>query len=174
MNRTLAIISTLAILSLPAVAFAQGPPCDGNGPRAGRGGGPGGGHHGPNPEKLAERAQKAGVDDATIDKIKGVVKASEKGIKDLQGEKREARKTLHELMGADNPNTQKVLQQVELLGHIRTELQKKRVGMQLEIRKLVTADQWKTMHPKRGEGRRGKGMRGKRGEGKGMGRGMGR
>ena len=52
----------------------------------------------------------------------------------MQGEKQEARKALHELMSADKPNTQKIMQQVELLGHIRTELQKKRVGMQLEIR----------------------------------------
>lgn len=157
MKRTLSLVAVIALLSVPAAAFAQG--------RGGRGGGP----DGPRGARMAERAKDAGVSDATITKIKAIVDKNREGMKDLRGEKQEARDALHDLMQADKPNSKKIMEQIELLGHIRTELQKKRVGMQLEIRKLVTSSQWDAMRPGRG----GKGMRGQRGRG-GRGRGMGR
>jgi len=124
MNRVIIALAVLAVC-LPGAAFAQG-----------RGGGP-----------MMEKVLKdvVGLSDAQIGKIQDLQYKADREKIDIHHELQKARLDLEQMMRADKPNRSKVLGQVEKIGALETNLKKNRVGLMLDIRGLVTADQWQKM-----------------------------
>ncbi|OIP29072.1 MAG: hypothetical protein AUK47_28350 [Deltaproteobacteria bacterium CG2_30_63_29] len=146
--RTRALLVFIAIsLFLPAAAFAKGP-------RDGRGPGP---HLGPpSPEMLVERATEAGIDEATIEQLLAIMEANKDVMETLQKELMAAHDELRALVEADAPDRDAILQQVEAVGAMETDLRKQHLSIELEVRSLLTPEQWAQlrppMGPMRGEG----------------------
>ncbi len=120
-------IATLAVLAVCFPATVQAQP---------RGGGP-----------MMEQVLKArvGLSDAQIGQIQDLQYKADREKIDIHHELQKARLDLEQLMRVAKPDRAKVLGQVEKIGALETELKKNRVGLMLQIRTLVTPEQWQKM-----------------------------
>ena len=90
--------------------------------------------------------------------------------------------TMEPLIRADQPDEAKILAQIDKVAQARAELEKANARMLFEIRRQLTAEQWKTLQAERNSRHEHPGMNGEgrgqwggqdRGMGHGQGRGMG-
>jgi len=133
MNRvgvSLYLLAVLALVGQPALARPPGH-------------GPGGGKHGPPPldRVLEKHAEELGIDDETLDAIAELVEATRPELDKKHDEIRDLRKGFHELLGADEPDRELVLQQIETIGEAEIELHKLEIEMLLDIRSMLTPEQ---------------------------------
>lgn len=125
-------------LAAPAAAFGRGHP--------GRGGHGGPGGHGPHLGAMIDHhAELLGLDEDTRATIRQIVEDSHAERKELRRETKEARAILHEMLEADVPDRDAVLDQVERVGELKTASKKHRVETLLEIRSLLTPEQRATL-----------------------------
>ncbi len=121
------------------------------------------------PGRLDRAAERLGLDDGTLAKVKARAYAAQKEAITAKAELKVARIELHRLLDTDAPDKEAVLAQVERVGQLETALRRLKVSALLDIRGMLTPEQrakLKTM--KRGrrdrEGRRGRrGPRDRRG-----------
>jgi Spy/CpxP family protein refolding chaperone len=104
-------------------------------------------NHPPSPMsalKLAERfSDQLGISSKTLDAIKSkVYDAQEEHIK-LEAELKLARLNLKRAMEQDEPNRDKVMQKVEKVGRLETDLKKQRITLMLSVRSILTPKQRK-------------------------------
>ena len=92
---------------------------------------------------------------------------------DLRANVEKARITLEPLIGAEQPEENKILQQMDRLSQAENELRKDEMRQQLEIRKVLTPDQWRRVQDeRRNPGPQAQpGPGGRQGKGQGKGRG---
>ena len=161
-------------LMVAGVASAQGP-------AAGRGMGPGfgghrppfeqamgpGGNHGKwwnNPKvietlKLTDDQRKA---------MDGILLEHREKLIDLRANVQKAELLMEPLMGVDQPNEAKILEQIDKVAQARAELEKANARFLLALRGKLMPEQWKTLQAERAnrQAHGGWEQRGQRGEGR--------
>jgi Spy/CpxP family protein refolding chaperone len=68
---------------------------------------------------------------------------------DLRAALEKAQVTMQPLMNADQPDEKQILSQIDRVHQTQAELQKDEVRLQLDVRKILTADQWKKLQDER-------------------------
>jgi len=132
--------------------------------------GPGGGRHfGPRPHvgrMLEKHADELGLDEATLSQIRDVVANAREQSKAVRQAQRQEQRVLRELMAQPSPDRAAIMSQLEVIGQLRTELGKQRMGSWLEVRSLLTPEQLEKLKQLRSERRREfrKRFHGRRGE----------
>lgn len=134
MNRvgiSVLIASVLVLVASQALARPPGPP-----------------HHGgpaPGPPPLdrilEHHAEELGIDEATLDAIAELVETIRPELIKKHDEIRDLRRGFHELLEADEPDRELVLQQIEIIGEAEIELHKLEIEMLLDIRSMLTPEQ---------------------------------
>jgi len=122
----------VALVSLVGAAAARAPFGGSfHGPR-------GGDHH----ERFLERyADRLGVDDETRSRIEQKFDASRKQAEPLHIALREAHHELHEMLRAEEPDRDAILDQADRIGALEVELRKLRLTTLLEVRGMLTPEQ---------------------------------
>jgi len=128
-----------ALLLAPGFASAQP---GGMGP-GGHGRGRGPGEMGPG--KMIVIAERLGVSDATLRRIKDKVFAAREQSIDLRGNVDKARLQLHRLLDADAPDESAIMKQIDAIGKLEIQLRKSRIGLMLSVHKLLTPAQRKQL-----------------------------
>ncbi len=95
--------------------------------------------------KNAELVQKLQISDTQLQQLEQVFQESRLHLIDLHAalEKQEA--LLEPLTEADNPDESQVYAQIDKVASARAELEKAHTRMLLNIRKILTTDQWKKL-----------------------------
>jgi Spy/CpxP family protein refolding chaperone len=121
-----------------------------------------------NPDVIEALASEVGVDQAVLAKIKTLVYNANREAIDLRAEVQRERLTLRQLLDDPQPDSKKVLKQVENVGAAETKIRKNRVQLILQVRELLTPEQrQKLQHlvaERGGHGRGGPGWFGPAGE----------
>lgn len=101
--------------------------------------------------KDADLVKELGISDDQVQKIEQIFLDSRLKLVDLKGnlEKEEIR--MEPMMQADTPNEQAILAQIDKIAAARAELEKANARMNLGIRRVLTADQWKKLQAKQQE-----------------------
>jgi len=134
------------------------------GPGGGRGPGPGFGEHRPpmerafgmqdehgrwwNNPKAIERLKLTDEQRETFD---GIFLEHREKLIDLRATEEKAELELEPLIGADQPNEAKILQQIDKVAQARAELEKANARFLLAIRGKLTPEQWKQIQAFRSE-----------------------
>jgi Spy/CpxP family protein refolding chaperone len=92
-----------------------------------------------------ESLKEVGLNQEQINKIEKLKYDSDKKILDLQHELEKTHLELKQQMKSDSPNKSKVFGLIGKIGKIKTNQKKNRVGVMLDIRHLVTPEQWGKM-----------------------------
>ncbi len=132
--RSITIASLAALLAL-LLAAGQGfarPPFHG-GFMEGRG------HH--EERFLDEYADRLGLDEATREKIRATIDASQAESEPLRDQVHDGYRTLRELLMQDAPDRDAVMKQAEEVGELRLALAKLRLATLLDVRALLTPKQ---------------------------------
>lgn len=69
----------------------------------------------------------------------------EKGMVDLSSGIRTKQLELRELWAADSPDADKINSKIEEIGKLRTEIEKKKTNHLLEVKKILTEEQWEKL-----------------------------
>lgn len=101
-------------------------------------GGPPGGHRG---MMLLGCAEKIGLEEAQIDKIKSIHLSSQKNIIKLRADLEIARLELKELMHSDNPDKSRVNKKIDELSQLRAKIHKIEAGTKIDVMSTLTAEQ---------------------------------
>ncbi len=96
--------------------------------------------------KNAEVVQKLQLSDDQLQRLEKIFQDSRLHLIDLHAalEKEEAQ--LEPLVEAENPDEGQVNSQIDKVAAARAELEKGNTRMLLELRKVLTTEQWKTLH----------------------------
>jgi Spy/CpxP family protein refolding chaperone len=149
----LTAIAGLLMIATPALAGG------------GSGGGPGGGMGGPGMrgQHLERMFEEADLDPATEDKVRAIVTEAREAHRPMREKMRAARIELNDLLEADPPDAAAVVAQADEIGVLLAQAQKMRVATLLQVRSVVTVDEWRDL--RRGlDGAFGPGRRGPRAE----------
>jgi len=121
-----------------------------------------------------ERGGIPGLTAEQKEQIKKIRLETQKAMLPLQSQIEVKAAELKSLLVSDNPAAGAVNAKLDEIGSLRTQVQKKRVAQELEIRKLLTPEQRVSFDQRllKGFDRMGDGMRKGMGMGGGMGRGM--
>jgi Spy/CpxP family protein refolding chaperone len=145
------------MLLLSATAFAQGPPSPGMMPPPGPGrdfvyfqrGGPGPEHGPMGPMgrwwKNSEVVKKVGVSDEQVQKIEHVFQDHRLKLIDVRAALEKEEVKLQPMIEADSPNDQQIMAQIDRVANARAQLEKANAQMLLDIRHILTLDQWKKL-----------------------------
>jgi len=137
------ISSTFSALALAAALLLGGGVAWAGGPHGhGRHGGGG---------FMAHHADALGLDEDARERIETIVEESHQEAELLHAQKREAKRRLHELLEADEPDRGAVMGQVERLGALDTEKHKLRIGTMMRIRAELSPQQRERMKEMREE-----------------------
>ncbi len=123
--RKLAVFVALSLLALPLAALAR----------------PGG----PPPAVMKKIMKDIGLTDSQIKQIEELHFKAEREKLDLRHELAKARLDLQQLMNAAQPDQGAIFGQLDRIGAIQVKQKKNRVGLMLQIRKLMTPEQWQKM-----------------------------
>ncbi len=131
---TLTLLGVLALLAAPALAQ----PADGR-PHPPPRGAP----DGPPPlDRLLERhADELGIGEETLDAIAEVVEATRPELDKNHDAIRDLRRGFHELLAADEPDRELVMQQIELIHEEEMALHKLEIELLLDIRSMLSPEQ---------------------------------
>ena len=132
--RQLHWVPALALLTLCGVAHAQPP-------------GPGA-HRGPPPLHLIvqHRGAELGLEAAVLEEIERIGEESEEMLRPLKEEIDAAREEMRAMMQADAPDRKEVLRQVDRIGELSHKAARQRIEFALEIRTLLTVEEWEALH----------------------------
>jgi Spy/CpxP family protein refolding chaperone len=114
---------------------------------------PMGGRHGQRPllhRIIERRAAELGVEDATVTAIVKIAEAARANLEALRLDVWDARQTLDQSMEAEELDRDAILAQTEALCEARKALRLAEVGVQLEIRAQLTAEQWQALQAQLG------------------------
>ena len=133
-SRPFAAASLALLLGLPIYAAAKG---------EGQGGpGHGRGRHAPSMARMLEKnADRLQLDTNTLTRIQQIDVAQKERSKETRERVKAEHQKLHEMLQADAPSEGAVLAQVDVIGDLRTDLQKERLSSMLQMRALLTPAQ---------------------------------
>lgn len=120
--------------------------------RPGGHGGPGGPGHGPPLHVVLEhRADEIGVSPEIVQAVRELALAEEEASESLRQSLRERHEALREAIEAERPVEADVMAASAELGVAETAMREHHLRMTLEIRALLTPEQWEALRPPRGE-----------------------
>jgi len=141
-----ALVLSLSTL-LAGIALAGGP-------MGGPMGGPGGPHHGPEGRPhggpdigmmMEHNAERLGLSDETIAKIRDISDASRKGREGLEKDLDARSDELRKLLDQDAPDRSAVMAKADAIGALKTKLRKSQLEAMLDVRALLTPEQRKEL-----------------------------
>ncbi len=89
--------------------------------------------------------EQVGLNDEQIEQIEQLRHQADRARLDLRHAVEEVRLDIERAMQADRPDEKAVLAHIDRLGELETRLKKNRIGLMLDIRKLLTPEQWQKM-----------------------------
>lgn len=113
-----------------------------HGDRAAMAGPPFGGGEPRIAEMLEQDAAAIGLDEETLERLRGVVAAARGEEERIHGEVRAARLVLRDLLSAEKPDEAAVMRQADVLGALETDALKHRLRTLLAVRPLLTDEQF--------------------------------
>lgn len=127
----LALVALLA--SSTALARPPGPP----------------GPHGPPPPPIGDvvlkNAVELGLSEEVTQAVSDIAESSRSTVQGLREDLKDARDVLHDLLDAEVPDRGAALDQVRMVGDMETALRETEMGTMLDIRSLLTSEQWETL-----------------------------
>jgi Spy/CpxP family protein refolding chaperone len=117
-------MAVLGMFLLPALALAEPPPLAGP-PLAGK--------------KLMH---EIGLSDQQIEKVQELSLKADREQIDIRADLDKAHLDMRQLLSADKPDQKAVFAQIEKIGALEIRMKKNRIGLMLEVRKLMTPAQW--------------------------------
>ncbi len=134
--------------------------------------GKGGGLGNLNPERIDRMAEKLSLSPDTTERIKNLVFTNQKKRIEIEAKAKSAQLELRRQLDQDTPDRDRIMSQIQGLGTHQIDMRKLRVGLLLDIRSLLTADQRRGLKKMLRRGKRGKHARrgGKRGKRRGKGK----
>ncbi|MBN2494019.1 MAG: periplasmic heavy metal sensor [Deltaproteobacteria bacterium] len=124
----IATLGAMGLLALPAAA------------QPGPEGAPG--LRGPGKAMMKKVMREVGLSEQQIGKIQALQYEADRARIDIRHELQKARLELQRLMEQDKPNKKEIFTQIERIGAIELQLKKNRLGLMLDIRALVSPEQW--------------------------------
>jgi len=169
MKQILSVFTTLLVLGAAAFAQAEQAPGPGGPPPEGPGrGGPppmqreppmGALHPGPGGRWWGNRelAQKLGITADQQKKMDDILQQHRLSLVDLRATLEKQELTLEPLVSADQPEEGRILAQIDKVAQARAELEKANARMLLDIRRVLTPEQWQKLKaespaPRRAQG----------------------
>ncbi len=128
---TRVVLATLLVGGLASVALAW--PGAGPGERGGRGG------RGMHLERMLDDAD---LTPETADRVRSIFEQSREAHRPMRKLIREAQAKLHDLLDADEPDAAAVIAQADEVGNLIGQAQRMRVSTLLQVRSVVTAEEW--------------------------------
>lgn len=124
-----ALFGLVGVIGLSSVALAH------------RGEG-GGCRHGQPLKRLESRLDGLGLPQETLDSAHALLDKAREDSRGIHGQIRDARDQMQELMRAEKPDIDAVLAQADTVGGLETSAKKARLKTVLELRAMLTPDQW--------------------------------
>ncbi|MDP7039412.1 MAG: hypothetical protein QGI45_09655 [Myxococcota bacterium] len=114
--------------------------------------------------KLLERAaDDLGLSDDVLEKVKAASYEADRAAIEIRSKLDRARLDFQQMMSSDNPSEKKMMELVEEMGGLETNLRKNRIGLLLKVRPLLTKEQRKKLKKiLRKERKRQRGERGEK------------
>jgi Spy/CpxP family protein refolding chaperone len=100
------------------------------------------GHAGPPPEIMRRALLDAGLSREQVARIQDIIFQAEKEKVELKYRLESARLELQRLLEVAQPDKKAVFEKLEQIGRLEVELRKNRLGLMLDIRALMTPEQW--------------------------------
>jgi len=98
------------------------------------------------PPALKKRVMREiGLKDGQIDKIEDLTYKADRQKLDLHHQLQKAKLDLRHQMSADEPRRAKVFKCLEEISALELKLKKNRIGLMLDIKALMTAEQWEKL-----------------------------
>ena len=117
--KRLVSVTVLGIFLLPVLAFANPPPMA--------------------PKKIM---REIGLTEQQIDKVQELRFKADREQIDIRADLDKAHIDIQQLLSVDKPNQAAVFAQIEKIGGLEIRLKKNRIGLMIEVRKLMTPEQW--------------------------------
>lgn len=104
-----------------------------------------GGRHGGGLAHVERAVERLELDAASRERVFAILDASRAEAREFRREMREARGELRSLLDAETPDAAAVFAQVDVVGALRTEAQKQKLRTLLEVRSVLTPEQWQEL-----------------------------
>ncbi len=112
-------VTVLGIFLLPVLAFANPPPM------------------------AAKKIMRdIGLSEQQIEKVQELRFKADREQVDIRADLDKAHIDIQQLLSVDKPNQAAVFAQIEKIGGLEIRLKKNRIGLMIEVRKLMTPEQW--------------------------------
>ena len=118
---------------------------------------------GPGPFNDPQLAERLGISADQRIKIEALMQEHRLRRIDLNATLQKAQVTLEPLVNAEQPDEVKILAQMDRVAEAQAELQKDEMRQQLEIRRVLTLEQWRRLQQERQQAGRGPGGPGPQG-----------
>lgn len=139
------VITTLVALTLGLglAAQASARPHGGCGHRSGE-----------DPGGLEQRIEELELSAETGDAVEKLLDQTRAQQRELRGQLRENHERMHDLLAQESAPAQEILALADTIGALETHLHKNRLQTLLQIRSLLTPEQWQELLPQHERGRR--------------------
>ena len=97
--------------------------------------------HAPPGSRLERLVEELELDAQTLAQVDAIIDASRDKKRTLRRQLREARKQMHSLLEAEEPQEAELLEQADRIGGLRTELRKEQLKTMLRVRALLSPEQ---------------------------------
>lgn len=99
-------------------------------------------------------AAKLGLSKELVQRIQDLTFEANGQLINLEADLKRAQLELDRLLRSTSPSDNAVMQQVEAVGRAETAVRKNRIGLMLQIKRLLGPDTWQKLEAEMGEGRR--------------------
>lgn len=93
-------------------------------------------------KRLESRLDGLGLPQETLDSARALLDKAREDSRSIRGQIRDARDQMQELMRAEKPDVDAVLAQADTVGSLETSAKKARLKTILELRAILTPEQW--------------------------------
>ncbi len=97
--------------------------------------------HAPPGPRLERLVEELGLDERTLAQVDAIIDASRTKERTLRRQLREAGKQMRSLLEEEDPRETELLEQVDVIGGLRTELRKEQLKTMLRVRALLSQEQ---------------------------------
>ena len=101
--------------------------------------------HAPPGSRLERLVEELGLDERTLAQVDAIIDASRAKKRTLRRQLREAHQHMRSLLEEETPRETALLEQVDVIGGLRTELRKEQLKTMLRVRALLSPEQRATL-----------------------------
>jgi hypothetical protein len=98
--------------------------------------------------------EKLGLSKELVQRVQDLTFESNEQLIGLEADLKRAQLALDKLLRSDNPSDNTVMQQVETVGRAELAVRKNRIGLMLQIKRLLGPDTWRKLEAEMGDMRR--------------------